>query len=218
MPPKPKKTREQVLDTAVDLIRQHGLSALTARSLGSALAVAPSSVFTHFESMEALKQAVIERIQEIYEGYAERGLKMNPPFKGFGMEVLRFADEEPMLFTTFFFARRESETLACFIEKEGHLELIKHTIADTFSVPVGVAEEVYRNLWLYLCGLATLIATRSCGFSEEERSRLLGNACRSFLLSALAPKDENAALIPAEGAKLSGDPLNYLINAQFKEE
>ncbi len=210
MPPKPKKTREEVIAASVELVRRNGSSALTARALGSALGVAPSSVFTHFASMEALERSTLDAIREIYEQYAARGLAMTPPFKGFGMELLRFAEEEPKLFSALFLEQNASADLSKLLEREGHRELILSTIADTFEISSELAERLYRFLWVYLCGMTTLLATGVCSFTEEERSEHLGNACRGFLLTLLAPEDQRVTLTPREGQEIEGSVESYI--------
>ena len=188
MPPKPKKTREQVVAAAVEIIRQKGTKALTARSLGSALGLAPSSVFTHFDSMEAVTEAAVEAARDIYEQYVQRGLSMNPPFKGFGMELLRFAEEEPNLFSVLFLSPNNSDPE----EREGHKERILTTIAETFDIGPETAQQLYRSLWIYVCGMATLQATGAVHFTEEERS----------------------TVTPKEGLTIHGSVESYLGNKE----
>ena len=57
MPPKPKFTREEVAKTAFDIVKKEGLSALTARELGSRLGTSARPIFTLFKSMEEVKMA-----------------------------------------------------------------------------------------------------------------------------------------------------------------
>jgi len=46
MPPKPKFTREEVVDTAIELIKDKGIEALTARELGAKLGSSARPIFT----------------------------------------------------------------------------------------------------------------------------------------------------------------------------
>lgn len=212
MPPKPKKTRQQVIDASVELIRLRGLSSLTARALGTQLNIAPSSIFTHFSSMEALREAALESIRDIYDGYARQGLAMTPPFKGFGMSFLRFAKEEPRLFSALFLENGAGSDLLRFLEQEGHLETVLSAICATFPVSRKDAEKVYRAMLIYVIGLSTLIVTGVCSFTEEELSEHLGSACRGFLLSVLAPEDAHTSLIPASEQIIDGSLRSYLGN------
>ena len=97
MPPKPKFTKEELVQTALELAREGGLEMVVARNLGKKLNTAPSTIFTHFSSVEEIRQAVIQAAREIYNGYVEEGLKMVPPMKGFAVQYIRFAMEESNL-------------------------------------------------------------------------------------------------------------------------
>ena len=54
MPPKPKFTREEIVGTALDLVREKGIEALTARELGAKLGSSARPIFTVFRNMEEL--------------------------------------------------------------------------------------------------------------------------------------------------------------------
>ena len=58
---------------ALELAREGGLEAIVARNLGKKLDTAPSTIFTHFNSVEDIRQAVIEAARELYNGYVEEG-------------------------------------------------------------------------------------------------------------------------------------------------
>ena len=58
MPPKVKFSREEILSAAYELVRKNGKDALSARSLASALGVSTAPIFTAFESIDALTDAV----------------------------------------------------------------------------------------------------------------------------------------------------------------
>ena len=51
MPPKPKFTREQVVDAALELVSKKGIEALTARELGAQLGSSACPIFTAFKNM-----------------------------------------------------------------------------------------------------------------------------------------------------------------------
>lgn len=63
MPPKPKFTREEVVDTAIELIKDKGIEALTARELGAKLGSSARPIFTVFRNMEELISDVRKSVQ-----------------------------------------------------------------------------------------------------------------------------------------------------------
>ncbi|WP_328724854.1 TetR/AcrR family transcriptional regulator [Streptomyces sp. NBC_00259] len=64
--PRAALTREEVLDTAAELVKQHGPDALTMRKLASELGSAVTSIYWHVGNRESLLDALVERtVQEM---------------------------------------------------------------------------------------------------------------------------------------------------------
>ena len=143
MPPKAKFTRQEIVEAAVDIARRAPLEAVTAQELASVLGTSTRPVFTYFRTLEEVRAAVVEEAGKIYGRYVERGLSMNPPFKGYGMETIRFAREEPNLFRLLFLCRRDT---AEFPPTENHSADIRRAIRETFSLTDAQADELHRHL------------------------------------------------------------------------
>ena len=58
MPPKPKFTKEEIVFAAKEIVREKGLSALTAREVAEKLGSSPRPIFTVFKSMDEVMQAI----------------------------------------------------------------------------------------------------------------------------------------------------------------
>ena len=56
MPPNFKFTKEEILKSALDIIREKGMSALTARSLAAKLGCSVKPIFGLFRNMEEVQQ------------------------------------------------------------------------------------------------------------------------------------------------------------------
>ncbi len=80
MPPKAKFTREEIVAVAVDIIRDSGVEAITAKEIGKRMGTSTRPMFTWFKTVEELRAAAAEEARQIYNRYAERGLSMTPPF------------------------------------------------------------------------------------------------------------------------------------------
>lgn len=210
MPPRPKFTKEELVQAALELTREGGVEMVVARNLGRKLDTAPSTIFTHFNSVEEIRQAVIEAARELYNGYVEEGLKMVPPMKGFAVQYIRFAMEEPNLYSLLFMNRREDFKYVDFIINEGHYEKVISAAEVIFAVNREQAEFVYHNLWAYAHGIAVMSATGVCKFSLEEISQMLGMACRSFLIGMRAPRDEREGVMPKVGGNMPGGIESYV--------
>lgn len=206
MPPKAKFTRQEIIDAAVDIARRAPLEAVTAQELASVLGTSTRPVFTYFRTLEEVRAAVVEEAGKIYGRYVERGLSMNPPFKGYGMETIRFAREEPNLFRLLFLRRRDT---AEFPPTENHSANIRRAIRETFSLTDAQADELHRHLWIYVHGLCTLIVTGVNDVQDTEAARLLGEVCRALLIAQRVPRDARTAIVP--GKKVDAGALGKYI-------
>ena len=210
MPPKPKFTKEELVQAALELTREGGLDQVVARTLGKKLNTSPSTIFTHFDSVEEIRQAVMDAARKLYNGYVEEGLNMVPPMKGFGVQYIRFAMEEPNLYSVLFMKKRDDFKYVDFIINEGHYERIIAAAEKDFMLNRKQAEFLYHNMWAYAHGLAVMSATGVCNFSLEEISHMLGMACRSFLIGMKVPRDEREATMPKAGGVMPGDVASYM--------
>ena len=68
MPPKVKYEKSQIIDAAVQLVRESGLENLTARRLASKLGCSVCPIFTVFKSMEEVADGTMAAIRHIYDG------------------------------------------------------------------------------------------------------------------------------------------------------
>ena len=210
MPPKPKFTKEELVQAALELTREGGLDLVVARNLGKKLNTAPSTIFTHYDSVEEIRQAVMDAARELYNGYVEEGLAMVPPMKGFGVQYIRFAMEEPNLYSVLFMKKRDDFKYVDFIVHEGHYERVIAAAEKDFMLSRKQAELLYHNMWAYAHGIAVMSATGVCNFSLEEISQMLGMACRSFLIGMKIQRDEREAAMPQAGGVMPGSVESYM--------
>ena len=74
MPPKPKFTKEEIVQAALGIVSQKGVEALTAKELGDALGSSARPIFTVFNSMKEVQDEVRAAAMRRFESYAEQKL------------------------------------------------------------------------------------------------------------------------------------------------
>lgn len=214
MPPKPKNTREEVVSAALQIVRTEGAEALTARSLGSKLNASARSIFTHFASMEELQKEIDIAARDIYLEYTARGFEMTMPFKGFGMEIIHFAENEPNLFKLIFMKNGGYKSIEEFMGVEGNYERVLETVKSFFHLTEDEARWLYSNMFAYLFGVAALIVNNVVSFSDEQISEMLGITLRGFMMALKAPSDERVKAMP--GTVNLGNIDTYFDNGEEK--
>ncbi len=171
MPRKFMFTREEVLAAALDLAREQGIAAVTARGLGEKLGSSSKPIFSLFENMEDVLSAVMEAADELYQNYLKEDMESGkyPPYKASGMAYIRFAKEEKELFRLLFMRDRSHESIEDKEENKPFIELIKQNL--------GISEEdaylFHLEMWIYVHGMATMLATSYLELDEEFISRVL---------------------------------------------
>ena len=175
MPPKAKFQKEEIVTAAFEIVRKEGWKALTARALGAKLGSSACPIFTVFQNMEEVQQEVEEEAKAKYKEYVQKGLKENPAFKGVGTQYILFAQKEPQLFQHLFMEKqKEMPSFAGVLPviEESYIEILA-SIENGYGVSKEVAEKLYRHLWIYTHGIATLCATEMCHFTAKEISEMM---------------------------------------------
>lgn len=102
MPPKPKFTKEEIVQTALNVVSEKGVEALTAKELGTALGSSARPIFTVFNSMKEVRDEVRIAAMQRFESFAEPLLPDMPLFKQVGMRMVMFGVREPKLYQLLF--------------------------------------------------------------------------------------------------------------------
>lgn len=183
MPPKAKFSRDEIIEAAFNIVREHGFASLTARALGAQLGSSARPIFTAFQNMEEVQQSVTEAAKTHYKRYVERGLAENQAFKGVGRQYILFAVNEPELFRLLFMKEQEqvpglSRILPLIDES---YERIIFSIEKDYGLDKAPAEKLYRHLWIYTHGIATLCATKMCVFTGEEIGSMMTEVFRGLI-------------------------------------
>lgn len=172
MPRKFMFTREEILVAALDLTREKGIAAVTARGLGEKLGSSSKPIFSLFENMEDVLNAVIEAADKVYQRYLEEDMANGkyPPYKASGMAYIRFAKEERELFKLLFMRSRSRESAQN--DKDGMKPFIK-LIQQNLGLSEEEAYMFHTEMWLYVHGIATTLATSYLIWDEEFISRVI---------------------------------------------
>ncbi len=192
MPPKCKFTREEIIKTALDLTREEGINALTARALGTKLGSSPKPIFTVFENMEEVQAEVLKAAKALYAGYIQVGLQQEPAFKGVGMQYILFAIKEPKLFQILFMSEQPQNPSVAGVLPiiDENYDQILQSVRSGYGLCEKDAEDIYRHLWIYSHGIAVLCATNMCYFTAEEIGKMMSEVFVGLLKEIKGGKAE----------------------------
>ena len=170
MPPKVKYQKDEIINAAVGIVRDRGISALTARELAASLGVSTRPIFTYFDTMEQLKAEVYAYAKELYRGYILHGLEAPIPNLGVGQQYLRFAKNEPELYKYLFLSPPDGVKGGAVEVLRMSQELVRDSIMHTYNMDADTADKYFRDLWLVAYSFTTLIVTGECPYTDDEIS------------------------------------------------
>ncbi|MBR4288242.1 MAG: TetR/AcrR family transcriptional regulator [Clostridia bacterium] len=173
MPPKAKFTREEIFRVAFEMTRKHGIEFISARSLAAELGVSTAPIFTAFESLDELDRAIIDKAKEQYGVYLKEGMKEELPFRGTGLAYIRFAKEEPKLFSLLFMGDGNGEKPTHYFPGDEHSSEILNMVMARYQMTENGAKRLYNHLSVYAHGLASLFAMGRCVFTMEDAGNML---------------------------------------------
>lgn len=175
MPPKCKFTRAQIVQAALDITREQGAGAVTARSVGARLDSSPKVIFGLFRNMEELTAEMLRAAHSLYQRFLDEDMASGkyPPYKGSGMGYIRFAKEEKQLFRLLFMRDRTHEPLT---DGKEEMRPILALIEQSTGLCPDDAYLFHLEMWLYVHGIAAMIATSYLDWEMDFVSRVLTDA------------------------------------------
>lgn len=173
MPPKFLFTKEEIISAAVEVVRENGADGLTARALAAKLGCSVKPIFGAFKNMEEVRTEVIKAAEKIYRDRLATSTenKSIPPYKATGTEYIKFAKDDRELFKLLFMRSRISEEDR---EAEETAPLIA-LIQKSTGFDEKTAFLFHLETWVFVHGIATMIATDYLEWDDEFISRSLSD-------------------------------------------
>lgn len=174
MPPKAKISRENIIQTALEIVREQGDAALNAREIAARLHCSTQPIFSNFSNMTDLRFAVIEAAHRLYRNCLQREVESGkyPPYKASGMGYIRFAGEEKELFKLLFMRDRTEEA----IEEETEEGKELFSLVEKGTGLSGESAKVFHlEMWACVHGIAVMIATNYLSLDWDLISRMISD-------------------------------------------
>lgn len=206
MPPKPKFTREEVATAAFQMIKEGGVSALTARDLGTKLGTSARPIFTLFKNMEEVKQAARDLAIQEFMSYISDYREYTPAFKRIGMMIVSYGIHEPELFKLLFL--QEHNKGVSFEQALRDLDGMDETCIRLVMQDNGLTREqaklLFEQMWTHALGLGTMCAMGVCDLPEEEIGRRQGIMFAALMMFIKSGKLDQVPVYAEKGSTISG--------------
>lgn len=184
MPPKPKYTREEIIDAAYEIMEESGIDAVVAREVAKKLGTTPGPIFTFFEGMDELKHEVLKLAIKNVSDYLEGAMDYKPAFKEFGMRWIRFAKEHPNAYSMVFYINGPMKNLEIDENNSKYaksMKLMEEDVAHAFGLSNEEAVDVIRKMSVFSQGIASICITSGVDIPDDVINKEVGDVCLSLV-------------------------------------
>jgi len=181
VPPKAKTNRQQIIDTAFEIVQESGVEALNARTLARRIGCSTQPLFYNFSTMEELLENVIAKANDFYHSYIWEAMSeaKYPPYKASGMAYIQFAKDERNLFNLLFMRDRTNEKVDV---QNANFEEIVSMLMTNYGLSHEEAQLFHLEMWAVVHGIASMQATAFLNLETEMISTCLTDVFEAFKL------------------------------------
>ena len=176
-----KVSKDEIIDAAVEVLRDDGFSAINARSVAKKLGCSTQPIYFSFKNMDELKAALTERAIELHTQRVRDSLRAHEGsdsrYSSYGMGFVRFAAEEKQLFRWLYL---EGKQLGPY-QNDVLLPEIIAVIVEEFGYSEEVARRFHQDMTYFTYGLAILANTDHLRLTEPELREAFRREFRALL-------------------------------------
>lgn len=187
MPKAMQYSKEDVIRVAYEIVKEEGLEGINARKIAKKLNSSVHPIFNHFENIEELKKAVLEKIIETYHTYMISGKGKEKYYKETGLSYIKFAKDFPQFFKIMFMnpTKLDAEN---FIMSDSTGDEVIRAGQQLTGFSYEEQKKFHVKVWIFTHGIACLVATKTVKLSDNEIEEMLENTVRQM---AIGYKFEN---------------------------
>jgi len=162
MAPKQSIAKEGIIDAAFVIVRQKGMSSLTARNVAKKMGISTRPVYSHFASMKDLQQEAMRKARELMLAYVSK-CYTNDIFLNMGTGAAFFARDHKALYRILFMENNDFKDLL----HDFRMDLSKQMKKDERFTRMTQKErdDLLNKMWIFTHGFASLICV---GLIEED--------------------------------------------------
>lgn len=187
MPAIKKISKEEIIDAAVDVLRDDGAAAINARNVAKKLGCSTQPIYLSFQNMDDLKDAMTQRAIALHTQHVRDTLHSHEDsssvysqysrYSTYGMGFVKFASEERHLFRWLYLDGEQPGPY----QDDVLLPEIIEAIVNEYGYTEELAEKLHKDMTYYSYGLALLANTGHLNLTDEE---LLASFRREFMALA----------------------------------
>ena len=191
LPTTTKITKEMILNTAFEIAREKGFENISNRELAKKMNCSIRPIYYQFKNVEELNKELYKKIERyFYEFLMNNMIKDVPLYKQIGINYIKFAIAENNLFKFLFMTETKDEPSAFITTDEKGFEEVVKAIKISTKLSDKDIKSFHIKMWIFAHGIATLSATKSVKFTDEQIQDLLSQEFQALMLLEENPNNK----------------------------
>ena len=191
MPPKTRITKDMIISTAIEIIKQSGYESINARTISERLNCSTQPVMYQFSTIDAMKRAVYAQVDQLHTEYLMTIMPEQDPVLAIGLNYIRFAVEEPQLFRFLFQSGYAKEhSLLEMIDSEELIPVLA-AMQEGSGLSMEKTKQIFLTVALFVHGYASIIANNGLEYNEKLVAEHLERAWNGAFLAAMQEEKEH---------------------------
>lgn len=191
LPTTTKITKEMILNTAFEIAREKGFENISNRELAKKMNCSIRPIYYQFKNVEELNKELYKKIERyFYEFLIDNMIKDVPLYKQIGINYIKFAIAENNLFKFLFMTETKDEPSAFITTDEKGFEEVVKAIKISTKLSDKDIKSFHIKMWIFAHGIATLSATKSVKFTDEQIQDLLSQEFQALMLLEENPNNK----------------------------
>lgn len=178
-----KITKEKILEAVFDIAKKEGLDSLSNREIAKKLNSSIRPIYYQFANVEELKTNLYKKIEKFFYKFLLDNLNEDmPKYKQVGINYIKFAKKEKNLFKILFMSKSEFSSSEIITKDIKDFESLSLVIKLSTRLTEEEIMSFHAKMWIFTHGIATLVATDTVLFKDEQIKELLSQEFQVLML------------------------------------
>ena len=188
---KPTKiTKEIILEKALEIIRTQGIEKVSNREIAKKLNSSIRPIYYQFKNSEELYNELLMKMETYFYSFLlDNEIEDIPKYKQIGINYIKFAKEEPNIFKALFM-KKNNLVVENFIGQIKEFKEIEKFVKVSTNLKNEEIKSFHVKMWIFTHGLATLIASNTINFNDQQIRDLLSYEFQALMLLEENPNNK----------------------------
>ena len=191
MPTQIKISKDMILNTAFEIVRENGIEKLNNREIAKRLNCSIRPIYYQFKNVEEMQEELYQKIEKFfYQFLLDNMVDDIPKYKQVGINYIKFAKKEKNFFQILFMSNIGLSPDA-FVSKAGEdYKEIEKLVKISTNLKEEDIKGFHTKMWFYCHGIATLVANGTMQVTEGQIRDLLSYEFQALMLLEENPNNK----------------------------